>query len=153
MIKAAECSGQWRLWSDLRPSIKIKLFAVPLPTFDPYPKLFFGTFGKYNFFFYPIFIRKSQFSHYAALKQETITITYLPNLNIQGRGVQQTNNFLRMAWVFAGWTGHFVGFVMLRFNFVTAVNIKLTWMLFQPSSLQCSLNFSITCCGNSVLEI
>ena len=82
------------------PSIKIKLFAVPLPThFFPPTQNFLLHFWKIQPFFNPIFIRKSQFSHYAALKEKKVTKkiyiipTYLPNLNIQGRGTANKQFF------------------------------------------------------------
>ena len=80
---------------NIRPSIK-NVFAVPLPNHFQfrYPKRFLAHLE--NNFFCPIFIRKSLFSHYAAMKEKTNMqkMCYLPTQrNIQGRGTANKQFF------------------------------------------------------------
>ena len=85
-----------RSWSNVcrtRPSIKRK-FVCYTPTFNPLPKTFFDTSGKY-FFYAPL----SSENHYFPIMQQWkekkkkkkyankyFFPTYLPNQKIQGRG-------------------------------------------------------------------
>ena len=65
----------------LGPSIKKILFAVPLPThFYPIPKTFLALLESKKICC-PVFIRKSRFSHHAAMKEknmQTKCFSYLP---------------------------------------------------------------------------
>ena len=58
------------------------------PLLTPLPKTFLALLENKKTFFCPIFIRKSRFSHYGAMKEKhnmkTCFPTYLPNQKIQG---------------------------------------------------------------------
>ena len=86
----------WPLW--FRPSIKKSCLVYSyLSTFNNSTQNIFGTSGKWNFFC-PIFTRKSQFSHYGAMKEKNNMFFSLPTYPTKKYrvGVHQTNNFLRM---------------------------------------------------------
>ena len=73
-----------------------------LPTFNPPTQNFFWHFWKIFFFFAPFSSESHNFFPLRSnVRKKKYAIfffpTYLPNQKIQGR-VQQTNNFLRMAW-------------------------------------------------------
>ena len=80
-----------------RPSIKPNCLLYPyLPTFNPPTQNFVLELLK-KYFFCPIFIRKSRFSHYAAMKEtkmQTNVFSYLPTQQkIQGRGTASKQSF------------------------------------------------------------
>ena len=45
-------------------------------------------------------------------------------LHADSEDSDQSGQMPRLIWVFAGWTGHFVGFVMLWLNYVANLNLR-----------------------------